>query len=112
MMLFAGDTTIAAHSIYSRELQTDDFRLGLTSYQVAAHAIAQQQYEQAVEYLQVCFDAFKSDDDQLGIWSKLSGTSGENLLRSCNNKYKKNAPPRRCVWLGYLFLRQQGLKES
>lgn len=66
MMLFAGDTTIAAHSIYSRELQSDDFRLGLTSYQVAAHAIAQQQYEQAVEYLQVCFDAFKSDDDQMG----------------------------------------------
>lgn len=79
---FIQETIEVAHSIYSRELQTNDFRPGLTSYHMAAHAFEQQQYEQAVAYLKVCLDAFKTDDGQMG---NLQATVRLQLVESLEN---------------------------
>jgi TonB family protein len=86
-----------AHSIYARELQTNDFRLGLTSYHMAAYAIAEQQYEQAVAHLMVSLDAFQSDDDEM---SDLETTVRLQLIEFLERLDKSDLATEHCVALG------------
>jgi len=87
----------AAHTIYARELQANDFRLGLTSYHMAARAFAQQQYEQAVEYLKVSLGAFKTDDGALG---DLEVTVRLQLVESLENLHQSELATEHCLALG------------
>lgn len=87
----------AAHGIYSRELPATDFRRGLTSYHMARHAIEQQLHENAVEYLKMSLDAFKSADAKMG---DLERTVRTQLVESLEELQRHELATEHCLALG------------
>ena len=55
----------AAHEYYSNQLIPSDIRLGLASYHMALWKLADNQFEEAVSYLDASLIAFKTDESQM-----------------------------------------------
>ncbi len=86
-----------AHAIYSRELPTNDFRRGLTSYHMGRHALDEQQHEKALEYFNGSLDAFRSDDGKMG---DLERTVRIQLIAPLEILQRREEATEHCLALG------------
>lgn len=86
-----------AHEKYAAKLQSNDVRLGLTSYQMAVWALSRRQHDAAIPYLDQALTAFKTDDKHMG---DLERTVRYRLVETYETMGDRQAATEHCVTVG------------
>jgi TonB family protein len=86
-----------AYEIYSEHVEPSDFRLGLTSYQMAIWAMTRQQNEQAIAYLNGSLTSFRTNDGNMG---DLERTVRYRLVETYERMGLRDAATEHCLALG------------
>ena len=87
----------AAHEYYSNQLIPSDIRLGLASYHMALWKLADNQFEEAVSYLDASLIAFKTDESQM---HELEKTVRMMLVNTLENAKESELATTHCLALG------------
>ena len=94
---FAEQYLQSAHTIYAKELQENDLRLGLSSFHMAMWALGRRQLDKAAEYFNGSLTAFKTDDDPM---REMERTIRQRLVGLYENMEQPDRATEHCHALG------------
>ena len=94
---FAEQYLQSAHTIYAKELQENDLRLGLSSFHMAMWALGRRQLDKAAEYFNGSLTAFRTDDDPM---RDMESTIRRRLVGLYENMEQPDRATEHCHALG------------